>query len=180
MTIAAEVNRICAEPSFRSRIVDFLLEICSVDTAIGAEALREGERRVFRRISEELATLSFREGRIVEQPIRPGIERHPAYSRPYYTQSARQPAGLPAAEAYRGRGNLLYFLDFPPAREGRHTALNAHIDTVAPHRGPRLEGELMHGRGTADDKGNVAAAVGALLVLDRLAWEKKIVPANRV
>jgi acetylornithine deacetylase/succinyl-diaminopimelate desuccinylase-like protein len=178
--IAAEVNRICADPSFRSRIVGLLLEICSVDTAIGAEALREGERRVFRRITEELQTLSFREGRIVEQPIRPRIQGHPAYSLPYYTQSPQHPAGLPAAEAYRGRGNLLYFLDFPPTREGRSTAVNAHIDTVAPHRGPRIEGELMHGRGTADDKGNVAAAVGALLVLDRLAREKKIAPANRV
>ena len=180
MPIAAEVNRICADPSFRKRIVDFLLEICSVDTAIGAEALREGERRVFRRVTDELETLSFREGRIVARPISPRIEHHPAYSIPYYTQSPLHPAPLPAAEAYRGRGNLLYCLDFPRSREGRNTAVNAHVDTVAPYRGPRIDGEFIHGRGTADDKGNVAAAVGALFVLDRLAGGKKIVPANRI
>ena len=180
MSIAAEVNRICADPSFRSRIVDFLLEICAVDTSIGAEGLREGERRVFRRIADELGALGLREGRIVERPISARIQGHPAYSIPYYTQSPQHPAGLPAAEAYRGRGNLLYCLDFPSAEQGRSTAVNAHIDTVAPHRGPRREGELIHGRGTADDKGNVAAAVGALFILDRLIRENRIAPANRI
>jgi acetylornithine deacetylase/succinyl-diaminopimelate desuccinylase-like protein len=180
LSIATEVNRICGNPSFRSRIVDFLLEICSVDTAIGAEAVLAGERRVFRRIADELETLSFSASRIVERPISPRIGCHPAYSIPYYTQSPQHPAGLPPVEAYRNRGNLLYCLDFPPSREGRSPAVNAHIDTVAPYRGPRIEGEFIHGRGTADDKGNVAAAVGALWVLDQMSRQKKIAPANRI
>ncbi len=182
MSIVADVHRICADPSFQSRIVEFLQKICSVDTSVGAAVatLRAREQQVFRCITDELDTFSFREGRIVERPISTRIERHPAYSLPYYTRSPQDPGGLPAADAYRERSNLLYCLDFPPSREGRSTAVNAHIDVVAPYQAPRLEGDFLHGRGTADDKGNVAAAVGALFILDRLIGEKKLTPANRI
>ena len=55
-----------------------------------------------------------------------------------------------------------------PRPEGINTALNAHIDTVPPHIPPSRSGDLLFGRGTADDKGNVAAIIGALQVLAEL------------
>ncbi len=72
------------------------------------------------------------------------------------------------AEVYRGRGNLLYLLDREPSPNGLNIALNAHIDTVAPFFPPTRAEDFMTGRGTADDKGNVAAIVGALHVLAEL------------
>ncbi len=182
MSILTEINRICADPSFRSRILGFLNRICSVDTTPGRDipALRAREREVFRLIGDELQACSFAASRIVEHPIAPAIQSHPAYSLPYYTQSPEHPEGLPAAEAYRGRSNLLVCIDHPPSREGRNTAVNVHIDTVPPYRGPRIDGQVIHGRGTADDKGNVAALIGALSILDRLIRRKAVAPANRI
>ena len=71
-------------------------------------------------------------------------------------------------EVYRGRSNLLFEVDREASPEGINTALNAHIDTVPPHIPPSRSGDLLFGRGTADDKGNVAAIVGALQVLAEL------------
>ena len=51
---------------------------------------------------------------------------------------------------------------------GRGVALNAHIDTVAPFFRPASSGDVISGRGAADDKGNVAVILGALQVLAEL------------
>ena len=91
----------------------------------------------------------------------PTIQHHPAFSRPYYASGSVE-------EVYRGRSNLLFEVDREPSPEGINTAVNAHIDTVPPHIPPSRSGDLLFGRGTADDKGNVAAIIGALQVLAEL------------
>ncbi|MGC5052044.1 M20/M25/M40 family metallo-hydrolase [Micromonospora sp. DT48] len=48
-----------------------------------------------------------------------------------------------------------------PAPPERRLVINFHVDTVGPHIAPRLDGDILHGRGAVDDKGpGVAAAVG--------------------
>ncbi|GIJ11815.1 M20/M25/M40 family metallo-hydrolase [Micromonospora andamanensis] len=48
-----------------------------------------------------------------------------------------------------------------PAPPERRLVINFHVDTVGPHVEPRLDGDILHGRGAVDDKGpGVAAAVG--------------------
>lgn len=68
-----------------------------------------------------------------------------------------------------GRTNLL-------ATWGRPRVLfSTHLDTVPPYLPPRLEGEVLHGRGACDAKGQIAAQLGAVRRLlaegaEGLAW----------
>ena len=71
-------------------------------------------------------------------------------------------------------------LDHEPAEDGRGVALNAHIDTVAPYFAPVLKEQYLTGRGSADDKGNVAVVVGTLIALDELARRRLVVLKNRL
>ena len=49
---------------------------------------------------------------------------------------------------------------------GPTVVLNGHLDTVPiPHEPPRLDGDTIYGRGTADMKGALACAAEAALVL---------------
>ncbi len=55
---------------------------------------------------------------------------------------------------------------------GRSLMLNGHMDTVPPYDMedacvPKIRGDLMHGRGTSDMKGELAAAMAALISLKR-------------
>ena len=66
---------------------------------------------------------------------------------------------------------MLFLADPTSEPSGLGTALNAHIDTVAPYLPPSRNGEILSGRGSADDKGNVAVIVGTLLIIDKfLRW----------
>jgi acetylornithine deacetylase/succinyl-diaminopimelate desuccinylase-like protein len=170
-----EIRIICEQEAFRRGLLDFLWRICEVDTSPAQELarLREGEQRVFQLLGAELAELGMPGGSVVQREISPAIADHPAYSRPYY-------ASGPSAEAYRGRGNLLYLLDREPAAGGQGIALNAHIDTVAPYFPPSRSGGVIRGRGTADDKGNVAVILGTLQVLAELERRGLVAPRNKI
>lgn len=62
----------------------------------------------------------------------------------------------PVAE---GRTNLL-------ALWGEPTVLfSTHLDTVPPYFPPRLEGDILHGRGSCDAKGQIVAQLGAIAEL---------------
>ncbi len=99
------------------------------------------------------------------------------------TPSGREDAGLPALRTLlaelgatvveqpvaEGRTNLL-------ALWGRPQVLfSTHLDTVPPYVAPRLEGELLWGRGACDAKGQIVAQLAAVKTLlaegrDGLAW----------
>jgi acetylornithine deacetylase len=52
------------------------------------------------------------------------------------------------------------------SRPGPTVVLNGHLDTVdIPHAPPRLDGDTIHGRGSADMKGALAAALEAARIL---------------
>ena len=163
MDILHEIRTLCADAAFQEEIVDLLERLCAIDTSPGADLarLRENEGRVFEVIRATLEALHLADAAIVLKEVSPAIQHHPAFSRPYYASGSVE-------EVYRGRSNLLFEVDREPSPEGINTALNAHIDTVPPHIPPSRSGDLLFGRGTADDKGNVAAIVGALQVLAEL------------
>jgi acetylornithine deacetylase/succinyl-diaminopimelate desuccinylase-like protein len=164
MDILHEIRTLCADAAFREGIVDLLEHLCAIDTSPGADLarLRDNEQRTFNVIRAHLEALRLSNASIVFKEVSPAIQSHPAFSAPYYAPGT-------VAEVYQGRGNLLYLLDREPAPAGvSGTALNAHIDVVPPFFPPVRTGDFVTGRGTADDKGNVAAIIGALQVLAEL------------
>ena len=163
MDILHEIRAICARAAFQEEIVDLLQRLCAIDTCPGPDLarLRENEGRAFEVIRAALEALRLAGAAIALKEVSPAIQSHPAFSAPYYATGS-------VAEVYQGRGNLLYLLDREPSPAGVNAALNAHIDTVAPYFPPVRAGDFMAGRGTADDKGNVAVIVGALHVLAEL------------
>ena len=163
MDILHEIRTLCADAAFREQIVDLLERLCAIDTSPGPDLarLRESEQRTFAVIRSALEQLDLPGTAILPTEISPAIQSHPAFSAPYYATGSVE-------EIYGGRGNLLYLVDRAPAQTGLNTALNAHIDVVPPFFPPVRAGDYMSGRGTADDKGNVAAIVGALQVLAAL------------
>ena len=164
-------------PAFRAWLSDVLVEICAVDNTPNAEVAKAAanEARVFEILEREFGSLGFQGARLRRVPVNPAIEAHPFFSHLYYTRTPEQPDGLGVAECYQGRGNLLFEVDGEGRGPGGTSlALNAHIDTVAPHLPPRVEGDLVFGRGACDDKGNVVAMLGALrLVAEQLKADGK-------
>jgi acetylornithine deacetylase/succinyl-diaminopimelate desuccinylase-like protein len=163
MDILHEIRTLCARPAFREEIVDLLERLCAIDTSPGPDLtrLRENEQRTFAVIRAALEDLYLPGATIIQKEVSPAIQSHPAFSRPYYATGS-------VDEVYRGRSNLLYLLDREPSAAGGSVALNAHIDVVPPFFPPVRAGDYMSGRGTADDKGNAAAIVGAMQVLAEL------------
>jgi len=191
--IVRKVKQLSSDDGFKSEIVDFLVRICGIDTTPNPDiaVMREREKRVFDIIKQRLEAFSFSVARIVEQSISPEIEKHSAYTKPYFTKTPSRPEGLPAIDVYKDRHNLLYLIDGisphqfsgcggKPADAGRNTAVNAHIDTVAPFFPPEKKRDYIYGRGTADDKGNIAVMYGALYIIDRLAREEVITLKNSI
>ena len=70
-------------------------------------------------------------------------------------------------EVTKGRSNIW------ASRGGGSVTLSTHLDTVPPHVPPRLDGDLLYGRGACDAKGIVAAMMAAA---DRLvaAGEQRV------
>jgi acetylornithine deacetylase/succinyl-diaminopimelate desuccinylase-like protein len=147
-------------------LADLLVELCAVDTSpqadVAVAAMRENQ--CFAILERELAAIGL-PARLCRVPIRPEIAEHRFFSIPYYANSGKP---IDVRACYRDRSNLLVELG-----EGEGgVAINVHIDVVAPYFPPRVEGGIVHGRGACDDKGNVAALVGALRLLgDRMRRE---------
>ena len=159
--------------SFNAFLRDLLIGICAIPSVPGAdvELTARNERRIYDEISRALAARALA-GSIDLRPIPESISRHRAFTFPYYAGTT---------DAYRGRCNLVHrFAPAAAAAPGRSVALNAHIDTVAPHIPPRLEGGTVHGRGACDDKGSCAAIVGALALLRELGERENRWPAGHV
>jgi acetylornithine deacetylase len=95
-------------------------------------------------------------GELLSVPVPKGIESDPDYS----------PA--PSETPYSARPNLVNFR--PGLGQGRSLIVCGHTDVVpadwAEAFTPRLEGDVLHGRGACDDKGPVVAWLLALRTLD--------------
>lgn len=163
-----QITATARSAEFRRHLTQLLVELCEIDTSPRTDvgALRRAEAAAFDVIERDVHTCGLPAPRLVRVPIDPGIAAHPAYTKPFYTQTADRPAGLDAAQCYAGRANLLLLLDGTLAEDrGVHQALNAHVDVIAPYFAPRLQGEVVHGRGTSDDKGGLVALLGVLRLL---------------
>jgi acetylornithine deacetylase/succinyl-diaminopimelate desuccinylase-like protein len=155
-------------PEMRRYVTDLLLEICAIDTTPYAdvERMRAAEDAVFRILERELDTVPFPAARRERRPVNPAIQKHPAFSLLHFTKTPERPAGLPPEVVYANRANLLYRVPGAGGYEGADgVAINAHIDVVKPYLPPRLEGNLVYGRGSCDDKGAVVAMIAAFKVL---------------
>ena len=120
-------------------VTDLLLELCAIDTTPRSDVskMRRAEGATFDVLERELGRLAFPGARMERRPINPAIQHHPHYSLPHLTKTAERPDGLSPEEAYAGRSNLVYVVPgsspLPPIFG---TALNAHIDVIAPHFPP--------------------------------------------
>jgi acetylornithine deacetylase/succinyl-diaminopimelate desuccinylase-like protein len=170
-----EALRSADECEIRDGIARFLLDLLRIETVVGPDlaGVRAREEQAFGLITQA-AEVILGSGREIERvPIDPRIESDPYYTPTHYTKTAACPAGLSAAETYRGRSNLVVRLP----GQGRGTlAFNAHIDIVAPFIPPRLEGGVLYGRGACDDKGQCAAMLAALYFLEHVRWAEGLVP----
>jgi acetylornithine deacetylase/succinyl-diaminopimelate desuccinylase-like protein len=177
-----EIKRIVSEVTFQEDVISFLIDICRVDTTPNSDIrlMAGNEQRVYNVIKERLSKFSFDKAVVKEKKISPAIKSHPAFSRLHFTKTIANPEGLSAETVYGERVNLLYFLDGIPSEKGNNPAIHAHIDVVAPYFPPEKKGDIILGRGVIDDKGGVAAMVGALAVLNRLNHEKRIRLQNRI
>lgn len=164
-----EIAQDAASAEFRQYLVDALVELCAVDTTPRADpaAAAAAEARVFDAIERRVKEFALPGLGLRRAPIDPAIERHPFYSLPYYSAGPGHPRGLPAAQAYAGRCNLVAAVDAAGGRDTGGLALNAHVDVVKPYIPPRVEGAAVFGRGACDDKGPAVAVVGALKLVAR-------------
>lgn len=171
-------------PEFSSYLSGLLEEICKIDTTPNPDVsvMGRAESAVFDILERELRRLPFDGRHLERRAIDPKIKSHPNFSLLHFTKTASRPEGLTVEDAYRGRSNLLCIL---PGRSGANggspVALNSHVDVVAPFFPPRREDGVMHGRGSCDDKGAVAATIAAMKVLGEimpaanLRWNQNVV-----
>jgi acetylornithine deacetylase len=89
------------------------------------------------------------------------------------TTTGREDEGLPALRALLADLGATVVLQ--PVAPGRHNVLatwgtprvlfSTHLDTVPPFVAPRRQGEVLHGRGACDAKGQIVAQLGAIQAL---------------
>jgi acetylornithine deacetylase/succinyl-diaminopimelate desuccinylase-like protein len=178
-----EIKQIIASAEFQENIISFLKDICEVDTSprTDIEVMANQEQRVFQLIENRLLQLSFKDTQLIRKKIAPEIRENPAFSALHFTVKPDLPNGLGPDEVYRSRFNLLYYINGNQTEKaGRNPALNAHIDVVAPFFPPVGNGNIIMGRGVADDKGGVATICGALAVLDKLERDNRISVRNMI
>ncbi len=149
-------------------LTDLLLEICQVDTSPfpEIEKMRAAENKVFESLEREFRKNSFAGAYCERRLINPEIKNHPGFSLLHFTKTAENPQGLSSEEVYRDRHNLLYCIPGADGQEKNGVAINAHIDVVKPYFPPRLENDIIFGRGSCDDKGAIVTMLCALQILD--------------
>jgi acetylornithine deacetylase/succinyl-diaminopimelate desuccinylase-like protein len=190
-------------PEFERYLRNLIVEICRFNTTPNADVsvMCAAEDGCFRILERELGGIRFDGARMERRAINPAIKSHPNYSLLHFTKTPQRPEGRTPEETYAGRGNLLYIIpgtvgaraSCPPETRGagkmpalpgaggQSVAVNSHVDVVAPYFPPRAEGKLVHGRGSADDKGPTICAVAALKVLSEvmakagLKWNRNVV-----
>ncbi len=170
-----DVLRVADEPKVQASIVHFLTHLMAVDTTVGPdlERVRNHEEQALDLCAQAAESFLGTSQGIERVPIDPRIESDPYYTPVHYTKTAERPEGLGAADAYRGRSNLVVRVP----GQGRGTlAFNGHVDVVAPYFPPRVEGDVVFGRGACDDKGQCAAMLLAIYLIEHARWMCDLVP----
>ena len=148
---------------------DLLVEMMGIDTSIQGDVnrLRDNEDKVFRVAEREIKAILGERAQVSRAPIDCKIQGDPYYSGLYYTCTPERKGPLSCEETYKGRCNLVTIVEADEASgQGRNAFYNAHIDTVAPFIGPRVEGPLVYGRGACDDKGEVALLIAQMKLIE--------------
>jgi acetylornithine deacetylase/succinyl-diaminopimelate desuccinylase-like protein len=158
------VRQRAASDEYAAYCRNLLAELLEIDTSVTSDVARlaTNESQLFDLLASEISALLGQEGQVERCPIDPGIAEDPFYSKPYYAADAwsRIPA---AGEVYDGRCNLVVVVD--PGSPGTACIHNAHIDTVAPFFSPKVDGQLISGRGACDAKGQAALLLGQIKLL---------------
>ncbi|MBM4031087.1 MAG: M20/M25/M40 family metallo-hydrolase [Planctomycetes bacterium] len=136
-----DVLAVADDPRVQNSIVHFLTHLMAVETTVGPdlECVRRHEEQALDLCAQAAESFLGTSSGIELVPIDPRIEADPYYTPVHYTKAAERPEGLGAADAYRGRSNLVVRVP----GQGRGTlAFNAHVDVVAPYFPPRVEGSV--------------------------------------
>jgi len=170
-----DVLRVADEEGVRKSFVRLLVHLLQVDTTVGPDLarVREREERALGLCAQAAETFLGTSRGIERVPISPAIESHPYYTPAHYTRTPERPEGLDARGTYEGRGNLVVRV---PGRGRGTLAFNAHVDVVAPYIEPRVDGGVVYGRGACDDKGQCAAMLLALHLVEHARWMCGLVP----
>jgi acetylornithine deacetylase len=144
-----------------SRYVDELVELVRIDS------VPPGEKSVLRRVERFFGDAP----RVHWEPAHPGVADHPDGNRnPYVGRSDRQTLTV----------------TWPATGPGRPLLLSAHADVVPAASDfnnafrPVLRGRRLHGRGTADTKGNLLMAGAAVEAADALGIPRPAVQLDVV
>ena len=172
--IEAYIKRRAVSDDFQGFITDSLVRLCSIDNTPenSIQGIKDRETAAFRVIQDLVDGLSlpgFFQWYSVNSKR---IFKHPSYTPVFYSDNP---------DPYHGRSNLVYHLQpEKKSTRGNSLAFNAHIDTIAPHIPPVVQGSSVFGRGTCDDKGNVIVMIGILKILDELMKEFGVIPGNEL
>ena len=164
-----DVLRVADQPEVRASIVHLLTHLLQVDTTVGPdlERVRLQEEQALDLIAQAAELFLGTSSGVERVAIDPAIEADPYYTPVHYTKTPERPEGLGAADAYRERCNLVVRVQ----GQGRGTlAFNAHVDVVAPFIPPRVEGDIVFGRGACDDKGQCVAMLLAIYLIEHARW----------
>ena len=172
--IEAYIKRRAASDDFQEFITDSLVRLCSIDNTPenSIQGIKDRETAAFRVIQDLVDGISL-PGFFQSYPVNSKrISKHPSYTPVFYSDNP---------DPYHGRSNLVYHLQpEKKSTRGNSLAFNAHIDTIAPHIPPVVQGSSVFGRGTCDDKGNVIVMIGILKILDELMKEFGVIPGNEL
>ncbi len=181
--ILAVIQAEAAKPEFYEYARNVLVELCKVDNTPNSDVavMKENEDQAYGIIRREVAAIMGDAVQVEFRPILAKIKDHLFYTQPHYTKTADRPEGLSVEETYAGRGNLIATLHGKnPDGEGKSMALNAHIDVVAPYFPPQVDGDVVSGRGSADDKASIVAMLLQMRLLKCVMDRCGIAPNQEV
>ncbi|MBP7934081.1 MAG: M20/M25/M40 family metallo-hydrolase [Phycisphaerae bacterium] len=154
---------------FATYLKNTLVELVKFNTApdddLYASASRE--KAFFDWVEREVRQIAGQEIAVERPAVDPRIADDPAYSPPGY---AAGPGGQvpPAGQVYAGRTNLLIQVPGKGPQSRAAAILHAHADVVSPWFGPREAGSRVFGRGSCDNKAQIAVILAELKLLGEL------------
>ncbi len=160
---ATEAQILAAVQALRPQAVDWLSKLVAEPSLLGQEA---GAQRL---VKQAFADLGLQVNEFLIDEAR--LKQHEAWS--------------PSIVSYEGRPNVVGVHEPRGRTRGKSLILNGHIDVVPvgaaslwtrPPFEPRIEGDRLYGRGSADMKAGIVAYTMAFKALQSLGYE----PAARV